>query len=474
MNTSISIKHRALPGLAVLLSALAGISTYFFSSTAYVAVAVPAYLFFVVIFALKPDWALFTLLFASFCTAIAIEAGPVTIRPDQIIVIAIVPSLVLYLLAGNRPLVTTPLDWLIVSYWFCNVLSSLVNSPILATSLQKCVLLFVTFLSYFVTTQLLQKEKYLVRIIWVFLFTGILEAFYGVISVVLFTRGINLGGAHAPYDDLYARGTFLEGNIFGSFQMIVGLFLISFLFNKYFREKVVFLFLALLVVLVALIMSYTRSAWIGFGLGLMAYFFVLRREWARRIVSFVPWILVAVLLLAGIGIAFSTLLPAGTSNLVHGYVDRFTRLFEYKTGTGSLRLQVWAESVRFWMLHPILGNGTDSIKALAQGTDMPKFGEDYWIPNSLLLALHDTGLIGLFLFLAIQVVFLWNLRRTIQRTDNPFYRAVLEGFFISFIAVQFTYLFTNAFWLIFIWVFMGIGAMCAKYAMLQRPVSQMD
>lgn len=447
----------------ILLCAGIGLAAAIVPPT-FLVVAAAAYLLTLVVFWIKPDWAIYALLLASFCTAITIETGRVTLRPDQLVTIAIAPSILLMLLAGKRPVLTN-LDFLILAYLFCNILSSLLNAPDLATSLQKCALLGVTFLAYFVTTHLLSRRSSVVKVIRLLIVVGLLEAIYGIVSVVLFTRGIQIGGAHAPFDDLYARGTFLEGNIFGSFEMIIALILLSFLFNNRFRATTGLILLSLVIVLVSLLMSFTRAAWIGFALGAIAYVLFFRRQWLQRLYYHLPLIVVACIVVAGIGYVISASLQIGSSNLFSSYLDKFRNLFEYKSGTGSLRLRVWVESLNFWTLHPFIGNGTDSIKALAVGTSMPKFGGDYWIPNSMLLALHDTGLIGFAVFCAIQILFLWNLRRAIKSTTNSYDRAVLEGFFISFIAVQFTYLFTNAFWLIFIWVFMGIGTMFAKHTM---------
>jgi hypothetical protein len=132
---------------------------------------------------------------------------------------------------------------------------------------------------------------------------------------------------------------------------------------------------------------------------------------------------------------------------------------------------VWKKSIEFWRRNPILGNGTDSIKALAVGTDMPMFGTEYWIPNSMILALHDTGIIGLFIFCTIQAVFLWKLWASARRTKDPYHQAILEGFFAAFIGVQIAYFFSNAFWLIFIWLFMAIGISCSRLALMPAEQS---
>jgi hypothetical protein len=472
MKTESFAGRQSIPFTALLLSAGVGAISVLFPSPLYYLAAL-FYVTLMVLFLLKQDWAIYSLLLASFCTALSVEIGSVTVRPDQAVAVAIVPSVFLLIISFRRPIVITGMDWLILLYLFCNVFSSLLNSPDRALSFQKCTLLAVTFLGYFLTTQLINTRRSLNRVLLIFLVVGVLEAMYGVASVLLYTQGIHIGGAHAPFGDLYGRGTFLEGNIFGSFQMMLALVLISLLFNQRLAERRALILISLPIVLAGLVVSFTRAAWIAFVIGLVTYMLVFQRHLFRRYVRQFPLILLLCMLIAILSYGYVMSRRMGSENFVDVYANRLTKVFDYKSQTSSLRLRVWVGSARLWLKNPVFGNGTDSIKVLAAGTTLPKFGEDHWIPNSMLLALHDTGLVGLLVFSAIQIAFLINMRAGIRKTTDPFYRSLMEGFFVAFIGVQFTYLFTNGFWLIFIWVFMGIGICCVRFA-ADTPIRALD
>ena len=326
--------------MALFLCSGAGIVSALFSSPLYLLGAI-VYLTLMVLLSLKPDWAMYVLLLASFCTAIALDVGPVTVRPDQIVAIAIAPSAFLFLVSGTRPVVTTGLDWLIVAYLFCNLLSSFLRSPDLNMSLQKCLLLAVTFLAYFLTTQLIQTRRILTKVLLLLIVVGVLEAIYGIISVVLFTKGIDIGGAHAPFEDLYARGTFLEGNIFGSFQMMIALLLISFLFQRHFRGSRGLILISLAIVLIALVMSFTRAAWIAFLIGFVSYIIFFQRPQLVRYVRHLPLILLACLVLFVFVYAFSASRKMSSGSLLDVYSARLARIADYRSGTGLKRVQVW-------------------------------------------------------------------------------------------------------------------------------------
>jgi O-antigen ligase len=299
------------------------------------------------------------------------------------------------------------------------------------------------------------------------------EAIYGIVSVYLFNSGIDVGGAHAPYGDTYARGTFLEGNIFGSFQMIISLILTSFFFSNHFKKWRALLLIALILVLLSSVMSFTRAAWLGFLAGGFCYLFFIRRSLFSRTLKHLPLVVIAIVLLGAFGYLMSVSIHKGSVTLLDLYTQRFQNLLNSQnTSSASFRIQVWKKSIEFWHRNPVLGNGTDSIKVLAIGTDTPMFGSDYWIPSSLIMALHDTGIVGLACFCAIQIVFLRQLFVSIRRTKDPYMQATLEGFFAGFIGVQIAYFFTNAFWLIFIWVFMSIGIACCRFSLIlpEEPV----
>jgi putative inorganic carbon (hco3(-)) transporter len=474
MSTKAFTANRFLFVGAIFLSVTAGLVTAIAGSPWFCLVGAACILLGTLFFK-NLNWGAWFLLLTSVCTAYSVDVGPVTVRPDQVVTLVLAAILFVFLISGKRPAITTTLDWFILSYLLINLLSSLLHSPDVRTSLQKCVLLAITFSSYFVATQTIRTRAVLSRIISLLIVLGIVEAIYGIVSVYLFTTGYDIGGAQSPYGDIYARGTFVEGNIFGSFEMMIALILISFLFSMHFRARRGIILIALVIVLVATIMSFTRAAWLGLLAGFLAYVLFIRRQLTFRVFKNFPLILSAILLLSGAGYMVSASVMVGRGSLLDAYIERFQNIVNYQTTTsGTARLLVWKESIRLWQRNPILGNGTDSIKALAAGNKIPKFGTEYWIPNSMILALHDTGIIGLAFFCSIQILFLMKLWVVMRRTESTYCRAVLEGLFSAFVGVQVAYFFTNAFWLVYIWLFMAIGISCCRIAMqsgdMQAPV----
>src|SRR5437773_2254875 len=52
-------------------------------------------------FFLKPEWGIYALVLASVCTAVSVEVGPLTIRPEQVITLLLAVIIFLFLISGS-------------------------------------------------------------------------------------------------------------------------------------------------------------------------------------------------------------------------------------------------------------------------------------------------------------------------------------------------------------------------------------
>jgi hypothetical protein len=142
-------------------------------------------------------------------------------------------------------------------------------------------------------------------------------------------------------------------------------------------------------------------------------------------------------------------------NLVNpGSQTAIVRLFQY-----SLALQQTAQ-------HPILGYGTFSFAALAaEGSDFQQYENwrNLWIGNYLLLALHDTGVIGLGLTVGVLFTILKNASRVLAATGAAVreYASVIVGLVGAAVTLMVAFLTTSGFSLGYSWLIMGLlGAYC--------------
>jgi hypothetical protein len=202
---------------------------------------------------------------------------------------------------------------------------------------------------------------------------------------------------------------------------------------------------------VALVLSFTRAAWIGAGIGLGTLLFLGRRSQPIR------WRRVATALSVVVGSALVlAVLPGDTATLLRFKV---ANLFNLSSPTVSSRLLSSALALDHVPAHPVLGSGTYTFAPLvAGGTDFARFDgwRNLWIGNYLLLALHDTGVAGLLLWcgmLGSLVLAGWRTARGASGADLSVQAGALT---MSVVTLMVAFLATSGFSLGYPWLIMGI------------------
>jgi O-antigen ligase len=216
-------------------------------------------------------------------------------------------------------------------------------------------------------------------------------------------------------------GTFNQSNDYGRFLMlmiIMGAAIYPHLERQWRRAMAVMLGLSS----VYLFFTYTRSALVAAGLGLVVVGFIQSKR------------LLAALLVAGM---------AGLL-LVPSLSGRFTDLTQYQakqlsqTGgtnggnTLAWRLSYWTEVLPLANSNPITGIGLNQTKYSTNKAKQPH--------NDFVRAYVETGLVGFFAYVAMLVSLVLLGRRAVRRTrKGTFERGVAAGFLgcaVAFIAVS--------------------------------------
>ncbi len=247
-----------------------------------------------------------------------------------------------------------------------------------------------------------------------------------------------------------------EANIFGSFEMIVA----SLAFSRIIGEGIshararasVAIFL---VAMLALLISFTRAAWIGFFVALSLQVFLSRRELqlGRRIVGgiFAGSIAIGVVFLIGAG---QTLL------------NRMMSLGEVETGTLAFRLIRWKLAWDQFLGSPLLGLGTNSFGQ--RFTDPSQHDAPDYLPSLFLQALYDTGLLGFALLLGFFGYLVWGLWRRQRIAPERSDRVLARGLLATLCGMIIAYQATSAFWFGYNWVLFAL-AIVVGHMTVQMP-----
>lgn len=309
---------------------------------------------------------------------------------------------------------------------------------------------------YFIGYEICSDEKYLWRVINVFILLAIICSIYGIIQYILGPayfqemsevakeRHFNIYYATSKGLEFRVYSTFVQAGAFAGFLVFFLMIVVSNIFN-YSRDTkyLIFNLIALIVMLVALILTGTRAAWIIFSVFLLVLI-VLRGKFVNSI------ILIIVLLIGGyIGIY----LTGG------GAIERAMTLQEegaievrYK-GTFNYALNI----VREYPMGRGLGYGGGIPSALSREFNI----ETSYTDSEFGRALVDMGWVGFFgfcifaflLFKNIVISYL-NLRTKIANEIGP-------GIFVAICPVFFAIPVGNSLICtipgsLYLWFFIGV------------------
>ncbi|MES2178522.1 MAG: O-antigen ligase family protein [Gemmatimonadota bacterium] len=402
---------------------------------------------------------------------VPIRAGGLSIRLDQVAASLLSIALACELLSGKRTLRLDATTWYLAAILAVNVVASALHSPAFGYSLAQCANLASAWITYPIVIMYLDSpeelELFFTRCMW----AGFAATTAGVAAFVLGVAGVPVGGAEVstraaesfavPYG---AFGTMVEPNIFGSYAgayllLATAMFMVKSADETPRRERLLYA-LACSSAL-ALVVSFTRSAWLAV---VVAALIVLVPS-ARRL-GFRAHRLIAPAIALVVCLIVLLLLPGDA-----GAFFRFKamNLVNIASPTAATRVVIFALALQQSAAHPIIGWGTFTFAAIvAEGADFARYEgwRNLWVGNYLLLALHDTGVIGLGLWIGMLSSIVAPGFRAVRRLSetNPVLARRALALLASIASLLVAYLSTSAFTLAFFWLIAGVLAAHGRLA----------
>ncbi len=226
-------------------------------------------------------------------------------------------------------------------------------------------------------------------------------------------------------------------NGFGNFLALMILFCSSLLFHGRFdSRKRLFLSFSLILMFISLVLTFSRSAWVGVFVGIV-FFSIIRPK--------VPLVLLLFALIS------ATFIVSPINKRVFKDIDDPGA--QYRVIKAKIAYSKFKE-------HPILGNGLGSFHYEAQFSDIWAYRAHSTLENNYLLMLAEGGIIEFFAFLYLIVSFGRRAIVLLKGVSDPFLYSVLLGSVMSIIATlaagmfEDTLFFPKNNWLI--GMFMGI------------------
>ena len=411
--------------------------------------------------ALLRRYALLALLCLVPLNGITLSVGHTNVRTDQALAALMVVGLGLSALFYRRRLYfDAPLVGIIVLLGL-NALTTVFVSPAPGYSATQVVNLTATWAIYAVIVNCVRTADDADRLTEIFLVLFAVAAVVGIFAFAAGIAGFRTGMANVeggPLDGGQAYGAFgtaVEPNIFGS--MCQSAFVAAGAMLLLGARRRTLLWGVVVVTGLGLLLSFTRAAWLGALCGLLAA--ALLAPVVGRRVSLAPLVLPTVAGALGLVWLWTDDGPAGVF-----FRYKVENLVNPQSETATYRLVSYGLAWEQVLQKPVFGWGTFTFAPLlAQGSDVKELGVEHaiWISNYVLLILHDTGIVGLAVFvLLIAAVLRMGLRAArALSADRPESATTVVALVASVIGLLISFLATSGFTFTYPWVVIGlIGA----------------
>ncbi len=457
---------------------------------------------------------LIALLLMSSLNRYTAEIAGVSLKPEHIAVPLVALALLPRLPALVRQL--RLVDLLLLAWLAWSVVGGLLNAPDPADSTKLWAMLLLVACPYFIATTTVRTAGRLFTIVDAWMLIGLAVGLFGIATHLLYAWDINLGVQINPVTaDPTIPSTFRESNLFGSAMMMLALTAIGMLALGYRRQR-----LALVMAVVGFVglqVSFTRTAWGAFVVGLLvlaALLVVLSVRGAYRVtpeqlrpagiaagcallLTAVVWLPVGdasiradradtvaanatrearveATMTAGSSAVTATLPPLleGTPTAFAvptpspenpDIVGRVGSIADTSDSSLRIRLEFAKQALRDWRAHPVVGLGIGSFGQTYTTTSFDRA----WLSNTFVRTLHDSGLVGLGLFLAPLALLAISGLRLTDRLTGDLDRLALAlgvavvGMFVAFQA-------TEGFQLAWYWAVLGLYAAAVRLAHERR------
>ena len=395
------------------------------------------------------------LIVAALLTRLRFDIGPISVRPEHVAAVAVAIMGFVQLGLERRALRMPAAAWFALLWWGINLVSGALFDPAPLMGLQNALRIFLMALTFILMVNLIPDRIWWRRAVAVFLIAGVVEAAYGILARALYPFGVNLGVQVAwNFTEPIPYGTFEEGNLFGSHSASWAIILLMVIFAAErvhdSRKRQLLRMAGLGVLLLALLLSLSRAAWIMFLAGAtLVVIFECRNAWVQAN-RFILAMVALPLLIFGL-LSITPYLPASLP-----FVNRLQSFLNLGfDATFSARLSDWSMALEDWAQRPLTGWGPGSFFAI-HGVLR---AHPAWISNLSVRLLQETGVIGLVAFGGFLATLLLPAIKTLRRGLDLMDRGILLGLIISYgVLLGLAYQSTDGIWLAASWVHAGLIA----------------
>jgi O-antigen ligase len=287
------------------------------------------------------------------------------------------------------------------SFFFLGCFLSLFFSKNFATSIPEMVELLSFIILFILVVDNLESERDIRRMIRFLILSSLVPLFVAFIQIF---SNFNLQiFSLEPF--FRVKSTLTHPNAYAFYLVMIIVLSMSIFLHQRLKFNRTSFFLLIVLLLLPLIFTYTRSAWIGLVLAI----FSMGILQSRKLLIFAP------LAFYGIVLVFPIVF------------QRFDPIFNpelFQYTSLAWRIKLWSASIPYFLSSPILGNGLGSFQLIG-------YEIDEWFAvahNDYLRILVETGVIGFSGFILLLFSLFKLSIRTYKEMVNSYYQHIAMGF----------------------------------------------
>lgn len=371
-----------------------------------------------------------------------VEISGLKARPEHIAIGLLLLLLPFWIKAGHRVRTWITADYLLALYIGMNLFSSVFTSPSPSQTLRWASQQVLVIAAYFIVRLLCSDLSGFKRVFDILLTVGVLEAIY---AIAAFSSNLLFSTSFGVELDQYGTipgiyGTQYEANLLGSYSGACSIMLLLIYFIRPKRRYLA----GICCTFAAAAISLSRAAIVGTVLAfILAIFFAWRLQIIhRRTLRNVAVAIFAVIL--GLAPVLFSLYRQRLSTVDVTDVTADEDI-EGRVVTSAIALNDIA-------LHPVFGTGTSSFQLTFDYSQIDPSVEAGWISNTELRITHDTGVVGLLIFVAFLILLIVPGWKLLRRELQPELLALM----ISGIVYCVSFQATEGTLLAFPWIHLGL------------------
>lgn len=350
-------------------------------------------------------------------------------------------------------------DYFLVLF-FISSLISLTFSPDLQRSLVIILLWLFVFLLYLVFSRCLLDSKLREKLFSAILFSSCLVCIFGLFQFVgdSLNLPVSVTGLRLQYTKIVLgfpriQSVALEPLYFANFLLVP--FFISLV--RYVRNRELFkgYFLLSILILVSIILTISRGAYIALIVSLILFFLYLilnrkKENYQNKLFGIVIILTVSIVLSLGMIYRLNGK-SSGENFLEHSIVEN-----AQEDGSANDRLTTYKIAYDLFKSQPVFGNAPGGFGVLTKKSDESVKEKGYGtVNNEYLEILAENGLIGLILFLLFLGFYFVEIWPNFK-SRNESNKLMIVGLFSGIVGIFIQYNFFSTLYIIYIWAFLAL------------------